>query len=150
MAIRIFQSFLVVYPCLKIPAFVRSPSVNCSFLSFFSLFLWFWKLVLEKRWSVGFLFHCPPLYVPFIKPEDASVSLRRNRGTMVCYPGVSRFSPAQDEEDGNKGMMGCWLCLPKPWFCFFFPRPFRVSLSWSLSLSTPYLFPCLFFFVPVL
>jgi len=69
---------------------------------------------------------------------------------MVCYPGVSRFSPAQDEEDGNKGMMGCWLCLPKPWFCFFFPRPFRVSLSWSLSLSTPYLFPCLFFFVPVL
>jgi hypothetical protein len=35
-------------------------------------------------------------------------------------------------------MMCCWLCLPKPWFCFFFPRPFRLSLSWSLSL---YLFP---------
>jgi hypothetical protein len=47
-------------------------------------------------------------------------------------------------------MMCCWLCLPKPWFCFFFPRPFRLSLSWSLSLSTPYLIPCLFFFVPVL
>jgi hypothetical protein len=30
-AIRIFQSFLVVYPCLKIPAFVRSPSVGVPF-----------------------------------------------------------------------------------------------------------------------
>jgi len=40
---------------------------------------------------------------------------------MVCYPGFSRFSPAQDEEDGNKGMMCCWLCLPKPWFCFSIP-----------------------------
>jgi len=52
---------------------VRSfPFCRCSLLSaarsspfFFSLFLWFWKLVLEKRRSVGFLFHCPPLYVPF-------------------------------------------------------------------------------------
>lgn len=50
-----------------VPLLSVFPSVSYSFLSslFFSLFLWFWKLVLEKRRSVGFLFHCPPFYVPF-------------------------------------------------------------------------------------
>jgi hypothetical protein len=50
-----------------VPLLLVFPSVSCSFLSFFfSLFLWFWKLVLEqRRRSVRFWFHCPPLYVPF-------------------------------------------------------------------------------------
>ena len=58
MAIRILQSFLIVYPCLKIPVFVRFPSVYVFLLSaarsslLFSFLLWFWKLVLEKRQSV--------------------------------------------------------------------------------------------------
>jgi hypothetical protein len=56
-----FQSFLVVYPCLKILVLVRFPSVDVFLLSaacsslLFSFFLWFWKLVLEKRQSVVML-----------------------------------------------------------------------------------------------
>ena len=55
MAIRILQSFLIVYPCLKIPVFVRFPSVYVFLLSaarsslLFNFFLWLWKLTLEKR-----------------------------------------------------------------------------------------------------
>jgi len=54
MAIRILQSFLVVYPCLKIPVFVRFPSVDVFLLSaarsslLFNFFLWLWKLALQK------------------------------------------------------------------------------------------------------
>ena len=46
----------------------------CSSLHFLSFFLWFWKPALEKKKpivmlvlsSVGFLFPCPPLCVPFL------------------------------------------------------------------------------------
>jgi len=69
-----------------VPLLSVFPSVNCSFLSFFSLFLWFWKLVLEKRWSVGFLFHCPPLYVPFIKPEDGLCFFEKKQGNNGLLP----------------------------------------------------------------
>jgi hypothetical protein len=62
---------------------------------------------------------------------------------MVCYPGVSRFSPAQDEEDGNKGMTGCWLCLPKPWFCLSASPPRLSFFSGSCPGS-------LFFFPPMI
>ena len=54
MVIQIFQSFLVVYPCLKITVFIRFPSVDVFLLSaarsslLFSFFLWLWKLALEK------------------------------------------------------------------------------------------------------
>jgi hypothetical protein len=59
-AIRIFQSLLVVYPCLKIPAFVRSPSVGVPFCQLLvPLFFYPFPLVLEagvgeetgERWS---------------------------------------------------------------------------------------------------
>ena len=68
------RSPLFAFPGLPfvVRSFVlRVLAVSCSFLSslFFSFFLWFWKLVLEKRKSVvillfssvGFLFPCPPL-----------------------------------------------------------------------------------------
>ncbi|KAJ6993679.1 hypothetical protein NC653_016728 [Populus alba x Populus x berolinensis] len=46
----------------------------CSSLHFLSFFLWFWKPALKKKKpivmlglsSVGFLFPCPPLCIPFL------------------------------------------------------------------------------------
>ena len=58
-------------PCVRSFPFCRRSLLSAAHSSpiFFSFFLWFWKLVLEKRKSVvmlvlssvGFLFPCPPL-----------------------------------------------------------------------------------------
>jgi hypothetical protein len=97
-----------------------------------------------QAFSLGSLFPVFLSFSPF-SSGFGSWCWGRNRGTMVCYPGVSRFSPTQDEEDGNKGMMGCWLCLPKPVLSVSPPRLsfFFLVLALVLSFSSP---PVLSFF----
>jgi len=154
-----------------VPLLSVFPSVSCSFLSFFfSLFLWFWKLVLEqRRRSVGFWFHCPPLYVPF--PYFAVLSLVSlfflsplcfrlcSLFTSIVFsPSVFSFSVALYLSRQFPLAFSCFSVLLLfffPSFLPFFPS-FSSSCSWlSLSFSVPqnpHVFVCVLasFFPPVL
>jgi len=132
--------------------FLFCSGFSCSFSLFFSLFLWFWKLVLEqRRRSMGFLFHCPPLYVPF--PCFAVLSLVSLFFFPLCFRLCSLFtsivfSPSvffRSQSLSISPASSPWLfrasrfysCFSFPRFCPFFPS-FSSSCSWlSLSFSAP-------------
>jgi len=148
------------------------------FLFFLSFFLWFWMLALEKRKptvmlvlsSVGFLFPCPPLCVPFLVLLCYSLSFSVSFSLYVLgCPCVCLFgrkgeggatevaaSTGLEEDDDEGAVAGQNLLSPLYNLCLFscLLFPFRLLLSLSLCFCIVFVFlvPCrswLFFPLPL-
>ena len=117
-------------PCVRSFPFCRRSFLSAARSSpiFFSFFLWFWKLVLEKRKSVAMLVS----YFPVLLSPSVLKERKKRSGSQNLLLAVA------DDDDSVEGLshQHCHCLLSS--VLFFFYSPF--------SLFFPYALPLFFFF----
>ena len=167
LSLGFWEEAMMPLPASGFPSVMSSRVCSFSFSPVRSSPLCFWFVFSVNSLSVPFFVCVCPLLVrlpppssvslwpslAFIKPEDNLCFLEKKQGNESLLPWFlvfwvclffSRLPPAQDEDDGSKGMMCCWLNGSSLWFFSFFrfscPSVFFFPLCSFFSVCSLHLF----------